>query len=178
MVAILTENPILARMLTLETTRHGFSLVTPESAALWLVDFDCPPKPMPARSEGTVLLGFSSHGSDRPSADLVLPLPYSSRELGEALCQYKSAQGSGKNVVTQEKKHARLSPAEAKIFSLLLEKEGQTVTKEALEALLSESEASSNVLSVHVYRLRRKLGDDSNIQIKSVHDVGYRLIKR
>ncbi len=178
MIAIFTDNPILGRMLTLEVTRHGFSLTTPDKARILLVDFDCPPKHVPSKKEGVTLIGFSAQNCEKHRADLLLPLPYPSKELGEALYRYTSArqEGTASTALREVGKH--LSPAEEKIFKLLLEKQGQTVTKEELQALLSESEASSNVLSVHIYRLRQKLSGDGASYIRAVRGIGYRLTKR
>ena len=176
MIAILTENPILARMLTLEVTRLGFSLSTPDNAGVLMLDFDRPPRYTPPKKEGVTVIGFSAK-SNRHRADIVLPLPYSSRQLCEVLCQYKSVKIDDTKAAAAKTKHTRLSPAEAKIFGLLLENEGQTVTKEALQALFPEGEASSNVLSVHIYRLRQKLSSDGVSYIRAVRGVGYRLCK-
>jgi len=72
-------------------------------------------------------------------------------------------------------KRVQLSPAEEKIFSLLLEKRGETVPLEALLEALPESHAKTNVLQVHMYRLRRKLSTDGISYIRAIRGVGYRL---
>ena len=175
MIAILTENKILARMLTLEVERHGFSLTPPDRASILLVDFDCPPKHVPAPKEGVALIGFSSDSQKKLRADLLLPLPYPSKALGDALCRFALAKQNSTESATMGQKNPHLSPAEEKIFRLLLERQGQTVTKEELLALLPESEANSNVLTVHIYRLRQKLSGEGASYIRAVRGIGYRL---
>lgn len=175
MIAILTENKIFARMLTLEVERHGFSLTSPDRASVLLVDFDCPPKHVPVPKEGITLIGFSSDSQRKHRVDLLLPLPYPSKALGEALCRLMLIKrNNGESAITGQKK-PHLSPAEEKIFRLLLERQGQTVTKEELLALLPESEANSNVLTVHIYRLRQKLSGEGASYIRAVRGIGYRL---
>ena len=175
MIAILAENKLRARMLTLEVERHGFSLTTPDNASILLVDFDCPPKHAPHKKEGVTVIGFSDSGRKGHRADLLFTLPYSSRELGEVLSRLVLTKQNNTENTETVPKNTHLSPAEEKIFRLLLEKQGQTVTKEELLALLSESEANSNVLTVHIYRLRQKLSGDGASCIRAVRGIGYRL---
>lgn len=68
-----------------------------------------------------------------------------------------------------------LSPAEERLFSLLLENRGQTVSVKDLLAALCESNATTNVLQVHMYRLRRKLSAGGASYIRAVRGVGYRM---
>ncbi|MBQ9802121.1 MAG: winged helix-turn-helix domain-containing protein [Clostridia bacterium] len=181
MIAILTTDPILARMLDLELQRGGFSATAPEDASLWLLDLDHPPRPFPPTTDAYVV-GFRHEGSGSARADLVLPLPYPSAELQRILKCYavKTADTvelrhlPGAALVSGKKVH--LSPTEERIFEALLAKRGQTVSENELAATLGESAAASNVLQVHIYRLRRKLFANGASLIRAERGVGYRMI--
>ena len=179
MIAILTTDPILARMLTLEAERGEFSLTSPEEATLWLLDLDHPPRPLP-KGCGAYVIGFTAEGENTPQTDHVLPLPYPTKELQHILKSYFApredlAPRHLPGIALIGERRVQLSPAEEKLFSLLLEKRGQTVPLEALLAALPESHAKTNVLQVHMYRLRRKLSTDGISYIRAVRGVGYRL---
>ena len=59
MVAILTRNRTLLRMLSLELTRAACRECESERAALWLLDLDAPPVPCPKPAKNTTVVGFS-----------------------------------------------------------------------------------------------------------------------
>ncbi|KXT76537.1 Two-component response regulator YvcP [Streptococcus sp. DD12] len=71
-----------------------------------------------------------------------------------------------------------LSPTESKIFQLLIENQGQVVTKEDLLNRLWESEnfIDHNTLSVNMTRLRKKLSSIGCVAIHTIRGVGYSLI--
>lgn len=182
MIAILTVDEILKQMLTLEATRGGFSLVLPETATVWLLDLDHPPRPLPQKFDG-FSVGFSRTLTTHTRADLVLPLPYSTEELQKILKAAHTKSGIGSEVrhlpgmALINGKKIELSPTEERIFALLLAKRGQTVSETELTHALGESTATSNVLQVHIYRLRRKLMQipDSGITLRAMRGVGYRI---
>jgi len=179
LIAILTTDPILSRMLTLEAERGDFSLTEPDIAKLWLLDLDHPPRPLP-KGAGAYVVGFTAEGESTLHADHVLPLPYPTAELQHILKSYFAPREDRAlrhlpGIALIGEKRVQLSPAEEKIFSLLLEKRGETVPLEALLEALPESHAKTNVLQVHMYRLRRKLSTDGISYIRAIRGVGYRL---
>lgn len=180
MIAILTTDPILFRMLTLEAKRGGISLTSPERATLWLLDLDHPPRPMPKGGEAYVV-GFAAEDTASPHADHLLPLPYPTAALQDILSAFFGTANSEialrhlPGIALVGERRIRLSPAEERLFSLLLVHRGQTVSAEKLLAALCESNATTNVLQVHMYRLRRKLSADGASYIRAVRGVGYRL---
>lgn len=181
MIAILTTDPILARMLDLELQRGGFSATSPEDANLWLLDLDHPPRPFPSMSTAYVV-GFSREGSNSTRADLVLPLPYPSAELQSILKCFTvgntqiSELRHLPGIALVDGKKVRLSPTEERIFKALLAKRGQTVSEKELSSTLGASPATTNVLQVHIYRLRRKLFANGASLIRAERGVGYRLV--
>ena len=179
MIAILTTDPILSRMLTLEAERGEFSLTTPENATLWLLDLDHPPRPLP-KSTGAYVIGFTAEGESPLHRDCVLPLPYPTAELQHILKSYFTPHEDRvprhlPGIAMVAGRRIALSPAEEKLFSLLLEHQGKTVPFKTLLAALPESHAKTNVLQVHMYRLRRKLSEGGVSYIRAVRGVGYRL---
>ncbi len=71
-----------------------------------------------------------------------------------------------------------LSPTETKLFQLLIDHQGQVVTKEELLNQLWESEdfIDHNTLSVNMTRLRKKLASIGCVAIHTIRGVGYSLI--
>ena len=180
MIAILTTDEILKEMLHLEATRGNFNTEAPEKAAVWLLDLDHAPRTLPPRAEAFVI-GFSRTLSAHPRADVLLPLPYPTEEL-QAILAECHAKGRDKAEIRLlpggalvDGQKISLSPAEERIFTLLLEKRGQTVSENELIAALSGSRASTNVLQVHIYRLRRKLAAVSTVTVRAVRGIGYRM---
>lgn len=180
MIAILSTDPILSRMLTLEAKRGGFSLTAPDTASLWLLDLDHLPRPLPARGQAYVI-GFSAEEAHTAHVDLLFPLPYPTDTLQGTLQTYAN---TGKNdtvlrhlpgVALVGTKRVPLSPAEESIFLLLLRHCGETVSEKELLAALGDSTATTNVLQVHIYRLRRKLSPDGASYIRAVRGQGYRM---
>lgn len=179
MIAILTTDPILSRMLTLEAKRGGFSVSPPHEARLWLLDLDHSPRPLPQVREAYVI-GFTAGGASSQHADHLLPLPYPTATLQDILRSYFSPLHDADlrhlpGIALIGDRRVHLSPAEEKIFSLLLARRGETVSSKLLLGLLPESNAKTNVLQVHMYRLRRKLSVGGASYIRAVRGVGYRL---
>jgi hypothetical protein len=181
-VAVLTGNPTLGRMLLLEVTRAGSTVASPEEANLWLLDTDTPPKSIPRPPKGTFLVGLGNAESPH-TVDVFLPLPYDTVKLEEILsataARTKSeslslTQIPGGLLIGQEK--IALSPAEERIFTCLAERRGKTVTEEELLLACGKDVATTNVLQVHVYRLRRKIAKKTDANpIATVRGVGYYL---
>ena len=180
MIAILSTDPILSRMLTLEAARGGFSLVAAQQARLWLLDLDHPPRGLPP-SRNAYVIGFTKEEAADSRADLTLPLPYPTKELQALFGAFAQKDGRkatlrhlpGIALVGESKVH--LSPTEERLFTLLLDRRGEVVTEGELLAALGESTATANVLQVHIYRLRRKLSGGGASYIRAVRGKGYRL---
>lgn len=181
MIAILSTDPILSRMLTLEAERGGFSLASPEKARLWLLDLDHPPRGLPPVREAYVI-GFTNEEADSARADFTFLLPYPTKELQALLCAFVQKGGTRATlrhlpgVALVGKKKVHLSPTEERLFTLLLDRQGEVVAENELLAALGESTATANVLQVHIYRLRRKLSGDGASYIRAVRGKGYRLV--
>ena len=179
MIAILSTDPILSRMLTLEAERGGFPLSAPEAASLWLLDLDHTPHPLSQKHDAYVV-GFTREEPNATHADHTFSLPYPTQELQSLLNAFMSKNSGtcprhlpGIALVGDRKVH--LSPAEERLYTLLLEKQGEVVAEEELLAALGESAAKTNVLQVHIYRLRRKLSAGGASYIRAVRGKGYRL---
>ena len=87
MIAILTTNPILSRMLILEAARAEIPVTEPEQARVWLLDLDHPPRPT-LRGHGAYVIGLTADEAPASGADMVLPLPYPSATLQHILKSY------------------------------------------------------------------------------------------
>lgn len=179
MIAILSTDPVLYRILQLELMRQKLTECPPTEATVWLLDLKSKPHPMPRRPRELTVIGFGSQATAH-DADVYLPLPYDTDELQTLLGQL--ARGSHKalphlrhlpRLLMVNDKKIHLSPAEDTIVSLLVRARGETVPEAALVAALS-GEATANVLQVHVYRLRKKLAEEGRI-IKTAHGKGYAL---
>ena len=180
MIAILSTDPLLSHMLTLEVARSGLSLCDAADAALWLLDLDHPPRPLPRQAQ-CYTVGFSATRKGDSRVDTLLPLPYSTKALQGLLLQLRI--GTAENgighlpraaVMAGERVH--LSPAEERIFQVLLAAKRQIVSLADLLDALADGSTDSNVLQVHISRLRRKLSSDGASRIRAVRGVGYRLI--
>ncbi len=178
MIAILTKDELLTRMLTLEVKRGGFSLSTPEKARLLLVDEETVLRRSDRQHRVTV--GFSP--ADRVGqmgTDLILTLPYDTRALQDILHRFGGyfekvplehlpgfALISGQRIP--------LSPGEERLFLCLFEKKGQVVSEALLKKALG-GESSSNTLQVLLSRLRKKLSPDGLCRLRAVRGQGYLL---
>lgn len=177
MIAILSTDPVLYRMLQLELSRQKMVECPPALATVWLLDLQSKPHPMPKRPRELTVIGLGDTGAGR-DADVYLPLPYDTDELQALLAQLarKSAEALPRlrhlpRLLMVNDQKIRLSPAEDKILSLLLAANGEAVPEATLAAALSD-ESTANILQVHVYRLRKKLARDAHL-IQTVHGKGY-----
>ena len=179
MIAILSTDPVLYRMLQLELSRHKLTESAPENAAVWLLDLSSKPHPLPKRPANASVIGFGDNHAGH-DADIYLPLPYDTQELQALLCQLAASDKTElprlrhlPRLLMINDKKIHLSPAEDAILSLLFAGQGKTVSEEALTRALS-GHTGTNVLQVHIYRLRKKLARESHI-IRTVHGKGYAL---
>ena len=179
MIAIHSTDPILSRMLALEAERGSFPISTPEAARIWLLDLDHPPRPVPQNREAFVV-GFTQNDAVGTRADQTFSLPYPTQKLHALLDAFMNSNRvarlrhlPGIALVGERKVH--LSPAEERLYTLLLERQNELVPEKDLLAALGESAATANVLQVHIYRLRRKLSAGGASYIRAVRGKGYRL---
>lgn len=181
MIAILSTDKALLHMLSLEIARAGLAAGEAADATLWLLDLDRPPRPLPQKSTRYVI-GFSATKAEDARADTLLPLPYPTEALQALLRRAHHTPEAAADIrylphtvlIGEQKIH--LSPAEDCIFALLFAKRGEVVTADALRAALPASTADSNVLEVHISRLRRKLTNGGASLIRAVRGVGYRMM--
>lgn len=179
MIAILSTDPVLYRMLQLELGRQKLTECPPAEATVWLFDLKSKPHPMPRRPRGLTVIGFGDP-RDRRDADVYMPLPYDTVELQTLLSQLakKGVEALPRlrhlpRLLMVNDKKIHLSPAEDAILSLLFKAKGEAVPEAALLSAL-HGEAATNILQVHIYRLRKKLAEEERI-IKTVHSKGYAL---
>ena len=79
-----------------------------------------------------------------------------------------------RRVVTKAGGEVVLSASEYRTLLALMERAGQTVSREQLEAAVygGSGTIESNTVAVYIHQLRRKLGDDV---VATVHGLGYRI---
>ncbi len=79
-----------------------------------------------------------------------------------------------RRVVTKAGGEVVLSASEYRTLLALMERAGQTVSREQLEAAVygGSGTIESNTVAVYIHQLRRKLGDDL---VATVHGLGYRI---
>ena len=181
MIAILSTDALLSHMLTLEVTRAELTVCEPDKALLYLIDLDHPPRPLP-RKKSSYTVGFSTTRKSDSRVDMLLPLPYATKELQAVLHRFHDCVPTEKGIgylphaAVVEGNKIRLSPAEEHIFAILLAAKGEIVPTQALQAALPAGSTDSNVLQVHISRLRRKLTGGGASRIRAVRGIGYRLI--
>lgn len=178
MIAILSSDPVLSRMLELELKRGGLHKVEPHAASVWLLDLENPPRPMPKRHTGLSVIGFTGTPT-RQSADIYLPLPYDSGELQKLLRQFERQNEQAAPRVRHlprllmiDNKKISLSPAEDTILKALIAHRGEVVSEEMLLAAMG-GDTTANVVQVHVYRLRKKLSAEKRFLLRTVRGKGY-----
>ena len=128
MIAIITKDPLLGRMLQLEAERGGFSVVSPQEAVLLLTDTP------PNGAIQAVVIGFGLQ-EDFPHASHVLPLPYDTRALQALLGHYhdKAALHPFPGGVLLCGKRITLSPTEERLLRILLKHRGEVVPPAVLQ---------------------------------------------
>lgn len=180
MVAVLSTDAVLSRMLTLAVRQCGFSVVEAAAAEILLLDLDHPAAEEPLLDR--CLIGFSAktvQENNEPKPLFArLSLPFFASELQDTL--FRALRALPPRAELQYKKGTILIDGrciavggyEERLFSLLYARRGEVVTTAELRALLS-ADASSNLLQVYLYRLRRKLSYDGVVRIAAVRGVGY-----
>lgn len=75
-------------------------------------------------------------------------------------------------------REVELSPRESDLLWMLIRAEGQPVAREDLlrEVMSLDFDPQTNVLDVHIGRLRKKLGPHGRGAIETVRGIGYRLL--
>ncbi len=180
MIAILSTDPVLGRMLELELMRGDLTRSDADVASVWLLDLANPPRPMPKRHTGLAVIGFTNAPS-RQNADIYLSLPYDSGELQRLLKQFaRHSEQTTPHVrhlprlLMIDNKKIPLSPAEDAILKVLIAHRGEVVSEEALLSALG-GDTTANVVQVHVYRLRKKLSAEKRFLVRTVRGKGYSL---
>ena len=178
MIAILSNDPLLHRMLELELIRAELPKSEPHAASVWLLDLAHPPRPMPKRHEGITVIGFTND-SARQGADIYLSRPFDSCELQRLLKQIAGREEQAEvqmrhlpRLLIIDQHKSPLSPAEDTILKMLMEHRGEIVGEEALASALG-GDSTANVVQVHVYRLRKKLPTRGQLLIRTVRGKGY-----
>lgn len=85
---------------------------------------------------------------------------------------------SNKMVLIRQEKTIELTSKENELLSLLNEFANETVTKETILSKVwgDEGDYVGRTLDVYVSKLRKKLENDSSIQLKNIRGIGYKLI--
>ena len=182
-IQIQAEDPVLARMLLLEAKRHGF----PESEGtdILFIDLDhFPPRPL----KDGITVGISTDPDALPSELRtgripVLSLPFSVLEFEKIL--YRARDLRPKPLVERWNGkvllggvEVPLSTTERRLFDLLYDSRPRTVSDAELNAVLGDSAAHTNTLSVYLYRLRRKLCADGVVRIRRWRGKGCQWIEK
>lgn len=180
MVAILTRNRTLLRMLSLELTRAACRECESERAALWLLDLDAPPIPCPKPAKSTTVVGFSEKIA--PAApfhtDLLFSLPYPADELHRLLLYCAGPEKDffyRPGLLLLHGRRVPLGLTEERLFAALLRADGRPLSKETLTGLLENGAGESNLLEVTLCRLRKKLSPDGLSRIRAIRGRGYLL---
>ncbi|WP_394386152.1 winged helix-turn-helix domain-containing protein [Roseateles sp. BYS87W] len=148
------------------------------TAACWAAVCVAAEAPAP---RGLLLLDACS-GATAAAADAVrLAWPGEADLLASRLAQLMAAPALRLDAVSRTVRYrgqdVHLTPKECRILQALLDRTGQAVSRETLEAAVHAwgQEFESNTLDVHVHRLRRKLPDAG---ICAVRGFGYALRPR
>ena len=180
-LVLLTKDRILADYLRIDCPLLTDVVDSPSSLKkqdLCVVDADSFPSPYPERT----CLVISRRKQETQLPFLLRPLPPSA--LSEALTQKKPLEPylirEQKALVTKKGTLA-FPPLEFALLSLLFESKGETVSRERLARCLTELEEGASrtentdaLLTVYIYRLRKKLSP-MGISLISHHRQGYSL---
>ncbi len=195
---ILSADVVFARMLELEFLMQGLTVCVTEDlmdeadADVILWDLDSVRLSSKVRSD-VRMIGFTklaevSQLDPNRICSIILHRPFEMRMLREEISLLLSDDGKGRGTkharyrfilreqeLLCEGKRVMLSPAEAQVMRLLLEKRTEAVSREQIAERIGES--SANKVDVYICYLRRKLATlcDGN-PIRTVRGVGYRLI--
>lgn len=197
-ILILSEDAVFARMLELELGAMHFSVAINSAPAarendLILVDLDSASIPQKTGNDARIV-GFTRHfevsqlDAER-RCSMILHRPFQMRVLREEVSlldataeereQQKNDQGTHEialrgNQLTLGEHTLTLRPKETVVFSALLAKRGEAVSREALSTRIGES--SANKVDVYICYLRRKIATvTERAIIKTVRGGGYKI---
>lgn len=198
-ILILSEDAVFARLLQLELERLGLRVSVRcawedgASAQVAVVDLDS--ATVPPEGACGYCIGFSrlpalSADEDGRRCAMILRRPFRMSllrrevllQLGPCVSSAPSEEGGHSAHPTLFPEGLRcggrsvaLTPTEQRLFRLLSEAEGETVSREAAEGTLLS--VGKGTLEVHLCDLRKKLRRiDAAARIEAVRGVGYRLI--
>ena len=194
-ILILSADAVFSRMLTIELEMQRFSVICRTAAEdifadVLLMDLDTALPPSPSHYRH--MIGFtrrSAAAGDEAGrrCSLVLRRPFEMRLLCRevsALLGERSEEPlrdvtvdfaiDGSHVRLSDGTRRAISPQEAEVLSLLLERRGETVSREEISARIGES--SANKVDVYVCYLRKKLETPERRVIATVRGRGYRLL--
>ena len=199
-IAIYSSDTVFARMLELEFAVRGITVLTSEEpseehyADVVLLDLDSSPVPFPDHYRR--IIGFT-RGSVRSTDEshrlcsLILHRPFEMRLLRrevlgerEELLQSNLSFPRAKDMrillntdvftITVGGKKATVSPKEMQVMKCLLDRRGESVSREEIAAVIGES--SANKTDVYVCLLRKKLEEHFGDRIiKTERGKGYKI---
>ena len=174
------DDPVLARMLLLEAKRHGFR--EEAGASILFIDLDRYP---PHRLKDGLTVGLSATPSAHETAHgiPVLSLPFSVLELENILYRLRDMRRSARVERLGERvllggEEIELSRTERRLFNLIYDNSPHPVSDADMNAVLGDSTAHTNTLSVYLYRLRRKLCADGVARIRRLRGKGCQWIEK
>ncbi len=197
-ILILSEDAVFARMLELELGAMHFSVAINSAPAarendLILVDLDSASIPQKTGNDARIV-GFTRHfevsqlDAER-RCSMILHRPFQMRVLREEVSlldataeereQQKNDQSTHEiallgNQLTLGEHTLTLRPKETVVFSALLAKRGEAVSREELSTRIGES--SANKVDVYICYLRRKIATvTERAIIKTVRGGGYKI---
>lgn len=154
----------------------------PQEADGWVIDLDA----IAAHALPSPAVTFTRSSSAHPEADLVRPflfreliglvkerfvlaVPALEREASPSPAPFLKLLPEG---VLMQGRRIALSPAERAVLALLLEKPGECIPKECIDALWQEK--GGNTTAVYIRYLRKKLDEPSGLRlIRSIRGRGY-----
>lgn len=183
MITLLIKDSTLARMLYLEAKRQGFREEGDPSVIFVDLDHVTAPAAPPKRTTVVGICAAPEQLTDRQrqSVGAILSLPFSVTQL-EQLLRHPPKERVNTPVREGQRllwgnKSIPLSATECKLFDLLYENRHRTVTEAELRAVLGDSADRTNTLAVYLYRLRRKLGAEGALCIRTVRGKGCRWVE-
>lgn len=181
---ISSADPVLSRMLYLETKRGALEETVPD-VTLCLLDLDHP-NPTVTPETGAICVGFSTSPESvgqatRATLAALLSLPFSARAFDATLqrlfprhvdcfllCSPQDLLLDGMKI--------HLSKIEAALFALLYENRERVVSDAEIATVLGDSATKANTPAVYLYRLRQKLCADGKERIRTVRGKGARWV--
>ena len=173
-IAILSDDAVFARMLSLELSFRSYALADENHAELLIIDAD-------AYGEYKTHLPCVYFGRREHALASFLHRPFDMKELFELIELAFSGDenrepkiiGNGRISVAGEA--ISLSDAEMSLFELLLDERGKPISRERIAAeIFPDAKDGSKVADVYVCYLRKKIDEKLGRQyIKTVRGNGY-----